>query len=86
MEWLIFFADYPYLGVCVIFLLCGIGLPIPDEVVLVYAGYQVFLAPDEDLWLLAVSAGCALVAALVLLARTRHLIFPLWRPDDTRSN
>ena len=33
-----------------------------------------FLGPDDDLWLLAISAGCALVAAVVLIARGRHII------------
>jgi len=33
----------------------------------------VFFGPDQGLWLLAVGVGCALVAALVLIARTGHL-------------
>ena len=40
MEWLFtFFEQYPYLGVSIVFLLLGIGLPIPEEVVLVVAGF-----------------------------------------------
>jgi O-antigen/teichoic acid export membrane protein len=33
-----------------------------------------FLGPDDGLWLLAISAGCALLAAVVLIARKRHII------------
>ncbi|MHC4852760.1 MAG: DedA family protein [Planctomycetota bacterium] len=40
MEWLFtFFYQFPYLGVGIVFLLLGIGLPIPEEVVLVVAGF-----------------------------------------------
>jgi O-antigen/teichoic acid export membrane protein len=34
----------------------------------------VFLGPDDDLLLLALGAGCALVAAIVLLFRMKHVI------------
>ncbi|MBL8756675.1 MAG: DedA family protein, partial [Planctomycetes bacterium] len=30
---------YPYLSVGVVFLLCGLGLPLPEEIVLLAAGY-----------------------------------------------
>jgi membrane protein DedA with SNARE-associated domain len=32
-------AEYPYLGVALLFLLCGLGLPLPEEIVLLAAGY-----------------------------------------------
>lgn len=31
--------DYPYLGAGLLFLLCGLGLPLPEEIVLIFAGY-----------------------------------------------
>ncbi len=33
------FMEYPYLGVGIVFLLCGLGLPLPEEIVLIAAGY-----------------------------------------------
>ena len=27
-------TDYPYIGVAAVFLLCGLGLPLPEEIVL----------------------------------------------------
>jgi membrane protein DedA with SNARE-associated domain len=35
-EWLLLF---PYLGVAILFVLCGLGLPLPEEIVLLGAGY-----------------------------------------------
>jgi membrane protein DedA with SNARE-associated domain len=40
-------ADYPYLGVAAVFLLCGIGLPLPEEIVLLAAGYVCAKFPDH---------------------------------------
>ncbi len=40
MDWLFtFFEQYPYWGVSIVFILLGIGLPIPEEIVLVIAGF-----------------------------------------------
>jgi len=36
MQWI---ADYPYLGAALLFVLCGIGLPLPEELVLIASGY-----------------------------------------------
>ena len=32
-------ADYPYFGVALAFVLCGLGLPLPEELVLIAGGY-----------------------------------------------
>lgn len=39
--------NYPYPGLAVVFLLCGIGLPLPEEVVLLVAGYLCAAYPDH---------------------------------------
>lgn len=39
--------DYPYPGLAVVFLLCGIGLPLPEEIVLLAAGYICYTWPDH---------------------------------------
>ena len=31
--------ENPYLGVALVFLLCGLGFPLPEEIVLLAAGY-----------------------------------------------
>lgn len=40
-------ADYPYLGVALVFLICGIGFPLPEEIVLLAAGYVCAKFPDH---------------------------------------
>jgi membrane protein DedA with SNARE-associated domain len=40
-------ANYPYLGVVLIFLLCGLGLPLPEEIVLVFSGYVCAKWPER---------------------------------------
>ncbi len=49
-EWLIelFGGDpsYYYAVVAVIFVLCGLGLPVPEEIVLVFAGFICFRYPE----------------------------------------
>lgn len=39
--------DYPYVGVALIFLLCGIGLPLPEELVLITSGYLCAAFPEK---------------------------------------
>lgn len=42
-DWLVeSFNTYPYLSVAVVFLFCGAGLPLPEEIVLVAAGFACF--------------------------------------------
>jgi membrane protein DedA with SNARE-associated domain len=42
-DWLVAtFTDYPHVGVAVVCLLCGLGLPLPEELVLISAGYVCF--------------------------------------------
>ncbi len=40
-------AQYPYLGVALVFLLCGMGFPLPEEIVLLAAGYVCAKFPDH---------------------------------------
>ena len=40
-------SAYPYLAVMVLFVLCGIGLPLPEEVLLLAAGYFCATYPDR---------------------------------------
>ena len=40
-------TDYPYIGAAAVFLLCGLGLPIPEEVVLLAAGFVCAKFPDK---------------------------------------
>lgn len=40
-------TDYPYIGVAAVFLLCGIGLPLPEEIVLLIAGYVCAQYPEH---------------------------------------
>jgi membrane protein DedA with SNARE-associated domain len=42
-DWLVqTITDHPYLGVAAVFLVCGLGFPLPEEIVLVAAGYVCF--------------------------------------------
>ena len=40
-------AEYPYPGVALVFLLCGVGLPLPEEIVLLAAGYVCAKFPEH---------------------------------------
>jgi len=40
-------TEYPYLVVGVVFLLCGLGMPLPEEIVLLAGGYFCAKFPDQ---------------------------------------
>ncbi|MEZ6037140.1 MAG: VTT domain-containing protein [Planctomycetota bacterium] len=40
-------SDYPYIGVAMVFLLCGLGFPLPEELVLLAGGYICFKYPER---------------------------------------
>lgn len=40
-------TDYPYIGVAALFLLCGLGLPLPEEIVLLAAGFVCAKYPEH---------------------------------------
>lgn len=59
-------AEYPYLGVALLFLLCGIGLPLPEEIVLLAAGYLCATSAKASLpVMMAWCAGAILVSDLL---------------------
>lgn len=60
-------ADYPYLVVLGLFLLCGIGLPLPEEVVLLAVGYVCAKWPDKAVmhWMMLTSGGAILSGDLL---------------------
>jgi membrane protein DedA with SNARE-associated domain len=67
-------TDYPYIGVAAMFLLCGLGLPLPEELVLLAAGFVCAKYP-ENAKLLPMIGWCAtaiLVGDMIpfLLGRT----------------
>jgi membrane protein DedA with SNARE-associated domain len=65
-DWLVeTFTNYPYAGVAVVFLLCGLGLPLPEEIVLVSAGYVCFKGLANPYWMMAASAGAILLGDLL---------------------
>jgi len=55
----------PYLAVFVLMILCGLGLPIPEEIILVGAGYISYLGKADPLVLGATSAGAILAGDLL---------------------
>lgn len=65
-DWLVEnFAHYPYAGVAIVFLLCGLGLPLPEEIVLVAAGYVTFKGFASFGWMMAACAGSILAGDAV---------------------
>lgn len=65
-DWLVeTFTLYPYLGVAIVFLLCGLGLPLPEEIVLVAAGYVCFKGFAAPGWMIGACAGSILVGDAV---------------------
>jgi membrane protein DedA with SNARE-associated domain len=51
-------TDYPYIGAAAVFLLCGLGLPIPEEIVLLASGFVCAKFPDKA-QLLPMMGWCA---------------------------
>ena len=59
-DWLLeTFNAHPYMGVAVVFLFCGSGLPLPEEIVLVAAGFVCFTSP-EGAKIMPMMGACAL--------------------------
>ncbi len=51
-EWVVqFLTDYGYLGIVVILVLCGLGMPIPEEITLIGSGYLSYMGALD--WRLA---------------------------------
>lgn len=79
-DWLVeTFNTYPYLGVGVVFLICGLGLPLPEEIVLVAAGYACFKGSAHLETMMAACAVSILIGDLVPFALGRWLGLPLLR-------
>ena len=56
-------ADYPYLGVALFFLICGLGFPLPEELVLIAGGYICAKFPDKaQLGLMMLWCGGSILA------------------------
>jgi len=66
-------TDYPYLGAAAVFLLCGLGLPIPEEFVLLAAGFVCAKFPEqaELVTMMAWCAGAIAVGDLIPYALGR---------------
>jgi membrane protein DedA with SNARE-associated domain len=66
--------ENPYLTVAALFLLCGMGLPLPEEIVLLAGGYVCAKFPDVATlhWMIIWSAGAILSGDLLpyILGRT----------------
>lgn len=60
-------TEYPYLGVALVFLLCGIGLPLPEEIGLLAAGYVCAKFPEHASlpWMMLVCGGSILAGDLL---------------------
>jgi membrane protein DedA with SNARE-associated domain len=60
-------AEYPYVGVALVFLLCGMGFPLPEELVLIAGGYVCAKFPEKALvpWMM-VWCGSAILAGDLL--------------------
>jgi membrane protein DedA with SNARE-associated domain len=60
-------AEYPYLGVAFVFLLCGLGFPLPEELVLIAGGYVCAKFPDKAVvpWMMVWCSGAILAGDLL---------------------
>lgn len=60
-------VQYPYLSVATLFVLCGLGLPLPEEIILLAAGYVCATFPEhaELPVMMAWSAGAILTGDLL---------------------
>ncbi|MFO1053422.1 MAG: DedA family protein [Planctomycetota bacterium] len=72
-DWLVeTFSTHAYAGCALLFLLCGLGLPLPEEVVLLFAGFVCFekLADRETMMIVCCSA--ILVGDILPFVAGRH--------------
>ena len=60
-------SDYPYIGVALVFLLCGLGFPLPEELVLLAGGYICCKYPERAslLPMMAWCGGAIMVGDLI---------------------
>lgn len=60
-------TDYPYIGVALVFLLCGLGLPLPEEIVLLAGGFVCAKYPEKAqlLPMMGWCAGAILVGDMI---------------------
>lgn len=59
------FTSNPYLGVAIVFLICGLGFPLPEEIVLVAAGYVCFKGYADLPTMVATAAAAILAGDLI---------------------
>ena len=59
------FTSNPYLGVAIVFLICGLGFPLPEEIVLVAAGYVCFKGYADVPTMVATAAAAILAGDLL---------------------
>lgn len=79
-DWLVeTFSAYPYVGVGVVFFFCGLGLPLPEEIVLVAAGYVVFKDLASLDWMMVACTCAILLGDLLPFALGRVFGLPLLR-------
>ena len=60
-----FLEQYPYPGLILFMILCGLGLPVPEEITLAFAGY-ISYAGKADVWWAAVACGIGILAGDLL--------------------
>lgn len=71
-EWLVdSFSSHPYVGVTVVFLACGLGLPLPEEIVLLFAGFVCYQELADTTTMMAVCAAAILMGDVIPFALGR---------------
>ncbi len=61
MEFVEVISSHPYLGVFIVFLLCGLGLPLPEEIVLIGAGYLCYEGFADQTQMMMVCTAAVLI-------------------------
>lgn len=71
-DWLIAtFSSHPYVGVSLMFLACGLGFPLPEEVVLLFAGFVCYQELADKHVMMAVCVGAILLGDVIPFALGR---------------
>jgi membrane protein DedA with SNARE-associated domain len=71
-DWLVAtFSSHPYIGVSLVFLACGLGLPLPEEIVLLFAGFVCHRGLADPQTMMAVCAGAILLGDVIPFALGR---------------
>ena len=63
-----YFTEFTYGGIFIVLLLCGIGLPLPEDIPIIVSGYLVHLGAIDFGFALAVNFAGVLIGDMIIFS------------------